>query len=306
MTIGGMKPFRVAVARQAGMSDARIRSREFATPFHGVRAAHGVEAEPDSLARAYAVKMRRDAAFSHVTAAQLLGAPLPVRFSASPLHVTVPTGTAPVRGRGIAGHHRSFIGAPLELRGLRVLAPAAAWLTLGELLDVPDIVAVGDALVTATRHRASWCTVDDLVAAVVADPRVRGRSALRSALAFVRPGAASRPESLLRVLLVAAGFPEPALNFVVPGLPYRVDLAWPEFKFGVEYDGWHHAFPGQARADSSRQEFIHDREWQLMRVQKEDLFDEPRDLVERARRRLAARGFVVATREISGMMLPRR
>jgi hypothetical protein len=306
MTIGGVKPFRVAVAREAGMSDARVRSREFAAPFHGVRAAHGIETDPEALARAYAVKMRRDAAFSHVTAAQLLGAPLPVRFTASPLHITVPTGTSPVRGRGIVGHHGRFDGPALELHGLRVLPPASAWLTLGETLDVPDLVAVADALITATRHRAAWCDIEDLVATVLAHPRVRGRSALRGALAFVRPGAASRPESLLRVLLVAAGFPAPLLNFTVPGLPYRVDLAWPEFRFGMEYDGRYHAFPGQARADSSRQELIHDREWQLMRVQKEDLFDEPRELVARARRRLAARGFVVPAREISGMLLPRR
>jgi very-short-patch-repair endonuclease len=306
MTIGTMKPFRVAAAREVGMSDARIRSREFATPFHGVRAAHGVEAEPEGLARAYAVKMRRDAVFSHITAAQLLGAPLPVRFAPSPLHVTVPTGTAPVRGRGILGHHGALGDPATVVRGLRVLSPASVWLTLGELLDVPDLVAAGDALVTATRDRPSWCSVDDLVAEVLAHPRARGRSALRSALTFVRPGAASRPESLLRVLLVAAGFPEPVLNYVVPGLRYRVDLAWPEFKFGMEYDGRQHAFPGQARADSRRQEFIHDREWHLMRVQKEDLFDEPRELVMRGRRRLAARGFVVPTREISAMVLPRR
>jgi hypothetical protein len=132
------------------MSDARVRSREFAAPFHGVRAAHGVETDPEALARAYAVKMRRDAAFSHVTAAQLLGAPLPVRFTASPLHITVPTGTSPVRGRGIVGHHGRFDGPALELHGLRVLPPASAWLTLGETLDVPDLVAVADALITAT------------------------------------------------------------------------------------------------------------------------------------------------------------
>ncbi|WP_309711520.1 hypothetical protein [Pseudolysinimonas sp.] len=301
-----MKPFRVAVARQTGMSDARIRSREFATPFHGVRAAHGIETDSEALARAYAVKMRKDAAFSHVTAAQLLEAPLPARFTASPLHVTVPTGTAPVRGRGIVGHHGSYSGSAVAHSALRILPPPSAWLTLGEMLDLPDLVAVADSLVTATRHRAAWCSVDDLVAAVLTHPRVRGRPTLRSALAFVRPGAASRPESLLRVLLVAAGFPEPILNFAVPGLPYKVDLAWPEFKFGMEYDGRYHAFPGQARADSSRQEFIHDREWQLMRVQKEDLFDEPRELVARGRRRLAARGFVVPAREISSLVLPRR
>jgi very-short-patch-repair endonuclease len=306
MTIGGMKPFRVADARELGVSQSRIRSREFATPFHGVRAAHGVEAQPEALARAYAVKMRRDGAFSHVTAAQLLGAPLPLRFGASPLHITVPTGTAPVRGRGIVGHHCRYEGSPIVLRGLRVLPPPVAWLTLGERLDLPDLVAVADSLVTATRYRAAWCEVDDLLAAVLGHPRVRGRSALRGALAFVRPGAASRPESLLRVLLVAAGFPEPELNFAVPKLPYKIDLAWPEFKFGLEYDGRHHAFPGQARADSSRQEFIHDREWQLMRVQKEDLFDEPRELVARVSRRLAARGLGVALREISGLVLPRR
>src|SRR5687768_5631433 len=93
-TIGGMKPFRVAVARQAGMTAARIRSPEFSAPFHGVRAAQGVERDTRALAHAYAVKMRRDAVFSHTTAALLLGVPLPLRCEPSPLHVTVPAGTA--------------------------------------------------------------------------------------------------------------------------------------------------------------------------------------------------------------------
>jgi len=302
-----VQPFRVAAARAAGMSEAQIRSPGLAAPFHGVRAALGVESDPRALAYAYAVKMRRDAAFSHATAAQLLGAPLPVRFGAAPLHVAVPSETSPPRGRGVIGHRldgadRGFIA----VGGLRVLPPAVAWLTLGGMLDVPDLVAVADALVTPARARAPWCSVDDLRAAFRAFPRLRGRGAVRVALTLVRSGSASRPESLLRVLLHVAGFPEPALNFPVPGLPYRVDLAWPEWGFGIEYDGRYHARPSQARADSVRQETIHDRDWLLMRVIGDDLFDSPRELVERARRRVAARGHVVPRRDIAGMMLPRR
>lgn len=301
----GMKPFRVAVARAAGVPDAVIRSRRLEAPFHGVRAAHGVDKDVVALARAYAVKMRRDAAFSHVTGAQLLGLPLPVRFTPSPLHVSVPTGTAPVRGRGVVGHHLASTSRSLEVRGLRVLQPAALWVTLGLALEVPDLVAAADSLVTSTSSQRALCSVDDLQVALAESPRARRRGVLRAALPFVRVGAASRPESLLRVLLQAAGFPEPELNFRVEGLRYLVDLAWPDFRFGIEYDGGHHRSAAQYGADLRRQEVIHDDDWLLMHVQKEDLFGDPLGVVTRARLRLARLGFVVPHREVSQTVLPR-
>lgn len=305
ITLGAMQPFRVAHSRELGISDARLRSREFAAPFHGVRSSHGIERDVAALARAYAVKMRRDAGFSHVTAAQLLGAPLPVRFAASPVHVTVPSGTAPVRGRGVAGHHLTRRLDFAIVGGLRVLAPPEVWLTLAELLAVPDLVAVGDAFV-GSPDRPAVCSLADLADVLAAHPRARGRAVLRAALPFIRIGAASRPESLLRVLLCCAGFPDPVLNHRIPGLPYLVDLAWPEFRFGMEYDGGHHRTAEQFASDVSRQEIIHDSEWLLMRVQKEDLFDDALGVVARARRRLAGRGLVVPARAVPPWAIPRR
>jgi very-short-patch-repair endonuclease len=287
------------------MSESRLRSAEFAAPFHGIRASHGVEHDPEALARAYAVKMRRDAVFSHLTAAQLLGLPLPVRFGASPVHVAVPTETAPVRGRGVVGHRRMSTAAALDIRGLRVLAPVDTWITLGPILALPDLVAVADAIVTPRRDRPAWATMDDLAAGLAVDLRARGRRRLVDALGFVRVGSASRPESLLRVLLRAGGLPEPRINHRLGGLPFVVDLAWPDMRFGIEYDGAHHRAAPQFGADLRRQEIIHDDEWLLMRVQKEDLFGDPRGVIERARRRLATRGFVVPLREISQSVLPR-
>lgn len=300
-----VRPFTVAQARREGMSDARIRSSEFAAPFHGVRAAHGVERDVTALAHAYAVKMRRDAVFSHVTAAQLLGLPLPSRFGPSPLHVLVPTGTAPVRGRGIRGHHAERMPEPVRLDGLRVLPPAETWATLGAHLEVPDLVAVGDAIIVRDPASVGHASLTRLRDVLEGWRSTRGSVALRGAIDGIRLGAASRPESLLRVLLTAAGFPEPVLNLRVPGSASIVDLAWPELRFGIEYDGGYHRSARQYGVDLGRQEAIHDLGWLLMRVRKEELFGDPLLVVERARRRFAHRGYVLPAVEISQTVVPR-
>ena len=72
----------------------------------------------------------------------------------------------------------------------------------------------------------------------------RGAQAAASALRLMRHGAESRPETLLRLLLGRAGFPEPLLQaeIVDDGGHFHgfADLYYPEFKVIVEYDGDHH------------------------------------------------------------------
>ena len=116
----------------------------------------------------------------------------------------------------------------------------------------------------------------------------------------------SRPESLLRVLLTMGGIPEPALNLRLAELPFVLDLAWPQVRFGIEYQGDHHRDPAQFGADIRRQELVHDRGWLLMGVTRYDLFDRPLELLERARSRLADRGVASKGHHPPNWALPRR
>ena len=81
--------FTLADARAAGVSPKRTRAQDLEIPFRGLRASAGTAPETSALARAYAARMPAGQFFSHTTAAQLLGIPLPQRATRDAvLHVS--------------------------------------------------------------------------------------------------------------------------------------------------------------------------------------------------------------------------
>lgn len=103
---------------------------------------------------------------------------------------------------------------------------------------------------------------------------------LREAAAMVDARAESQPESVTRVILRKAGFDVVPQFRVVVGreLLGRVDLALPELKIAIEYDGrWHEA--GSQRAlDNTRIARLRAQGWIVIVVTAE-LLREPRALV---------------------------
>lgn len=294
------RPFRVADALASGLSRSAIDSRRFEMPFHGVRAPWGTN-DLWTRCRAYRLRMRSDAAFTSVTAAALWEMPLPLAVELARLHVSVPHGRPRPRSRGVLGSERSPEVETVALGGLPVLSPLETWASLGPVLGVADLVALGDHLL----RDDLWPGLADPAAlAAVASRRRIGSPRLRRAVPWIRAGSASRPESLCRVLLMASGIPEPELNYGVPGLRFAIDLAWPAARFGLEYQGGHHV--EQWDADIHRQELIHDEGWLLMEATKADLFDSPSALVDRVRRRLEERGMRVRRTNPPIWALPRR
>ena len=110
------------------------------------------------------------------------------------------------------------------------------------------------------------------------------RQALR-AVELADARAESQPESVLRVVLALAGLP-PVPQFVVrgPGGVFlaRVDLAYPELRVAVEYDGAWHAEDGQFARDRRRLNLLTAAGWSVLHVTAADLRD-PALLVQRVR-----------------------
>lgn len=225
--------------------------------------------------------MLPDAAFfSHQTAAALYGAPLPAGLEDGQLHVCV---AAPVRAskrRGVVWHQLS---APLPVRArgrLRAVSPAWAWCQLAGTLSLHDLVAAGDYFVTGDqpihRNRVPLSTLAELQLAVRQYGAGKGVQLLREALALVRYGSMSRPETHTRLLLVEAGLPEPSLNFEVVhplrNTRYVLDLAYPELKIGLDYEGdYHRTDARQFRKDIRRRERLAELGWHDIRVTADDL-----------------------------------
>ena len=123
-----------------------------------------------------------------------------------------------------------------------------------------------------------------------------GVTKVRRAFGLVDPRAESAPESRVRVALVLAGLdPVPQFHVQHRGeFLARVDLAWPEAKLVLEYEGAHHFDAEQIARDDVRYAVLAAAGWRVIRLSAPDL----RDLdavVRRVREALAARGAKVAT-----------
>lgn len=305
--------FRRAAALREGRRRRDVDGDDWVRPFHGLRAPRRADsgddpdhvaarAEPEWRAAEYfRAHMASHEFFSHSTAALYWGIALPRRADER-IHVSVLAPHRAPRGRGVRGHQLSGALTTIDRHpsGVAVTDPASTWATLGALLPHPyDLVAAGDACVREdrlpgprSRVLAPALTTLDALAEVTARGRREGVVALRDALPRVRAGAASRPETWTRLTLVDAGLPEPAIDHDVydaRGFIGCVDLAYPERRIAIEYEGDHHRTdPAQWNRDIEKYDRLAAAGWRVIRVTREDVFSRPGVLVGRVRRALAA------------------
>lgn len=153
--------------------------------------------------------------------------------------------------------------------GVRVTTPARTAFDVGRSGHLDRTVPVLDALLACT-----GTTVAEVAAIRRAHPGARSCRTLDRALELVDPAAESPAESALRVLLVTAGLPRPAVNHrVLDGDVFvaRVDLAWPDLRVGVEYDGAHHDDPSRVAADRRRLNMLKALGWTVLVVDRHQM-----------------------------------
>ncbi|MET0863519.1 MAG: hypothetical protein ABWZ98_04235 [Nakamurella sp.] len=239
--------------------------------------------------------------FSHLTAAQLWPLPLPTLDPAEPLHVSVRPPEREPRRLGVTGHLVTDASARIVLRyGLPVVDPATLFCQLGTMLPLEDLVAIGDALVLrpVVEHpwgERPWVPLRQL-AERVAIFRGRGKQVAQQAVRLIRPGAESRPETLLRLAIVAAGLPEPEVNveiFDARGrFIGRADLVYRHWRVIVEYDGDHHrTSTKQFDKDVLRLEAFDRAGWDVTRIVGRSFFGDRAACILRVRDALTSAGW---------------
>ncbi|QUW18150.1 hypothetical protein [Agrococcus sp. Marseille-Q4369] len=186
-----------------------------------------------------------------------------------------------------------------EIDGLPTLGPIGAFVTMGRSAEHEQLVMLVDALVTPSqryrdlRFERPYATLDELSAAVEQYRRAPGAAALLAAIAAGRLGVDSPRESRSRLAIVAAGLPEPVVQHQVwheGGLVAELDLAYPELRIAIEYEGDHHRTDSARWAkDIRRQERLEALGWIVIRATKADLRDGGRSLVTRVRAARARR-----------------
>ncbi|MCW3813055.1 hypothetical protein ONA91_01100 [Micromonospora sp. DR5-3] len=108
------------------------------------------------------------------------------------------------------------------------------------------------------------------------------------------PAAQSPPESHLRVRLVLAGLPRPVAQHPIrlaSGLVLRPDLAWPQFRVAVEYDGTWHADADQLHRDRQRLNQFVGAGWVVLHVTSRRLHRDFAAVVREVRAALVAQGW---------------
>jgi very-short-patch-repair endonuclease len=297
-------PFITREADLAGVTRERLRSGDVRHPFHGVNSTREAT-DLRGRCEAFLPLLRPGDAFSHSTAAALVGAPLP-RTRDTRVHVTTFGGENRFRRQGVIGHRATDVPIAMHL-GIPIVEPAHAWVQLATILTHDDLVAVGDYLVTPDRHRGApaIASIDALRAAI--PERARGAGRARRALADVRVGPESRMETLLRLLLVRSGLPEPLVNPELPigDVVLHPDLLYPQWRIALEYEGdLHRTDPVQWRRDIWRRELFEEAGWRVIRVHRDDLLAAPERLLSRVARVIAQRQRLAGSGTLKGHPRP--
>ena len=121
----------------------------------------------------------------------------------------------------------------IDRSGVSCTTIARTGFDLGRRLECDEGLIRVEALLNATH-----ASVADTWAIAVKHPGARHIRRFRKVIAIADPGAESPQETRLRLVLLRGGLPRPTTQIRVGWR--RIDMGWPEWKVGVEYDGQQH------------------------------------------------------------------
>lgn len=115
-----------------------------------------------------------------------------------------------------------------------------------------------------------------------------GSGRLPEVARLANPLAESPMETRIRLAIVFAGLPPPVVQYPVGS--FLLDLAYPEHRIGVEYDGRDHLTPERARRDLAREGYLGRAGWEIVRVGAAEVYRRPDRVAERVRLKIVAAG----------------
>lgn len=271
-------------AVKAGIPRRRLQSSAFTRVMRDCYLPAEITLTHELLVRAaLATVPGADFAFGH-SAAALWGAVAPATTVA---HIGGADARRSIRGQVRFRQYRKMPELA-SVRGIRLTSPARTFLDMAECLEFVDLLILGDSLIHKT-----GLTAPDLRTAAAAFKGRNGRLA-REVASMCRDRVESPGESRTRLLIVAAGLPEPVTNHAITDesgkVVRRIDLAYPEWKIAIEYDGRHHIErKHQWTADIGRREELEGIGWRFVVVTSSDLFPDPDPLLGRVADAIAGR-----------------
>ena len=175
-----------------------------------------------------------------------------------------------------------------DVNGISCTTTARTAFDLGRWLPFEEGLIRVDALLNATD-----VAVDDVSELAARYPGSRNIRRLRRVIVLADGGAESPQESRLRLALIGGGLPRPVTQIPVRNsygrVVRRIDMGWPQWKVGVEYDGEQHWTDARNHAgDIDRLEFLSGLGWRIIRVSALHLRTDRVGIVRRAENALRA------------------
>jgi very-short-patch-repair endonuclease len=264
-------------ALAAGVVTRQALRTRYVKLHYNVYARAGMQLNAADRATAAWLWSRRTATLVGSSAAAMHGSLwLPDDAPAELAYANQPAPPGIVIHRGAIADHETCLVASIDCT-----TPARTAYDIGRRVPADTSIIRIDALLNATR-----CTATDVSRIADRYPGARGMRRLRRALDLVDGGAESPKETELRLLLVRDGLPRPVTQVHVGRR--RVDIGWPHWKVGVEYDGEQHWTDPRRHADDiQRLEYLAAQGWIIVRVSARQLRFERDETVRRVRRALA-------------------
>jgi very-short-patch-repair endonuclease len=278
-------PFVGTEAVAAGIVTRHDLAARYDAIYRNVYIPRGQQVTPAQKARAAWLWSRRHATVVSVSAAALHGAKwidaqLPAELNQRSQHKTT----------GIVLHNDTLPSDEVvSIHGVSVTTPARTAYDLGRRYGRTLAVIRVDALLQATN-----LTLAEVDALIDHHHGARGIVQLREVVRLADAGAESPQETRTRLVLTDAGLrPRRTQIDVFNHFDHvgRIDMGWPEWKVGVEYDGEQHWTNPAIRArDIDRQAELEALGWRIVRVSADMLRFRSSTIVERTRAALHAAG----------------
>jgi very-short-patch-repair endonuclease len=274
-----------------------LATRRIVRVAHDVYRLNGVPWTWQSEIAAAQLAVGPDAVVSHRSAAALYG--LEGFDQQRLVHLSIPHGRSPRKPRDVRLHRcvDYDLIAPQRCQSIPVTDPSRLILDLYAGEPNQDVARRG--LFSVRKKKlATWTELDECLRQHARQGR-RGITKLRADLELYRRIGCPETsfEDAISRLLMDAGLPEPRLQYWVqtPGGRYRIDVAYPAIRVGIEGKSRKHHMTDQAfEADPVRDANLAIAGWIIIHVTWAQLQDDPEGVVRRVLRALASRGLVAA------------
>jgi hypothetical protein len=279
-------PFVGTEAIAAGAVTRHELATRYDAIYRNVYIPRGQQVTPAHRAHAAWLWSRRQATVVGVSAAAMFGAKwidsrLPAELNQPSQH----------RTKGIVLHHDTLLPDEITIvRGMDVTTAARTGFDLGRRYGRTLGVIRVDALLQATALELA-----DIDTLIDRNRGTRGIVQLREVVRLADAGAESPQETRTRLLLTDAGLRPRHTQIDVFNRfgehVHRIDMGWPKWKVGVEYDGEQHwSSPAIRAKDIDQQAELEALGWRIIRVSSEIIRYRPYSVVERTRAALRAAG----------------